>query len=95
MDTIQILGLAAALMTTVSNIPQAYKIIKTRETKGISVWSNLVLLIGLLIWVVYGFMRDDWPIIIANCISAVITAIVIFLKLIPKRKLQNLHQKIN
>jgi len=95
MDPVQITGLAAALFTTVSNLPQAYKIIKTKETKAVSVWSNLVLLVGLIVWVVYGFMRDDWPVIIANAISAIITAIVIFLKLTSKQTLENIHQKVN
>lgn len=95
MDTIQITGLAAALLTTVSNLPQAYKIIKTKETKAVSLWSNLVLLSGLVIWVAYGFMRDDWPVIIANTISSIITAIVIFLKLTSKQILGNIHQKVN
>lgn len=95
MDEIQILGLFAALLTTISNIPQAYKIIKTKETKGVSVWSNLVLFAGLMIWVVYGLKRDDWPVIIANTVSALITAAVIFLKLISKQKLEDIHQKMN
>jgi len=95
MDFIQTLGLLAALLTTISNVPQAYKIIKTKETKAVSVWSNLVLLMGLIIWVVYGFLRDDWPIIIANSISSVITAMVLFLKLSSKQTLESIHQKVN
>jgi len=82
-------------MTTISNIPQAYKIIKTQETKAVSVWSNLVLLTGLIVWVVYGCFRNDWPVIIANSISATITAIVIFLKLTSKKTLETIHQKVN
>lgn len=94
MDYIQILGLLAALLTTISNIPQAYKIIKTKETKGVSVWSNLVLFAGLVIWTVYGLMRNDWPVIIANTISAMITAAVVLLKLISKEKLEDIHQQM-
>jgi len=95
MDAIEIIGLAAALMTTISNIPQAYKIIRTKETKGISVWSNIVLFTGLVVWVVYGFLRNDWPIIIANFISAFITAVVIFLKLTSKKVIEDIHDKVN
>ena len=95
MDAIEFIGLAAALMTTISNIPQAYKIIRTKETKGISVWSNAVLFTGLVVWVVYGFLRNDWPIIIANFISAIITAIVIFLKLTSKKVIEDIHNKVN
>ncbi|GEP49416.1 hypothetical protein FNO01nite_00880 [Flavobacterium noncentrifugens] len=95
MDSITIIGLGAALMTTISNIPQAYKIIKTKETNAVSAWSNIVLFIGLVVWVVYGFLRNDWPIIISNLISAIITAIVIFLKLTSKKVIEDIHDKVN
>ena len=95
MDNTEILGLAAAFFTTVSNIPQAVKIIKTRETKGVSAITYSALLFGLILWVVYGVMRDDLPLIIANSISAVITATVLFLKLISKKALDKIHDKVH
>jgi len=95
MDFTTIIGLSAALMTTISNIPQAYKIIKTKETKAVSAWSNIVLFTGLAVWVVYGFLREDWPIIISNLISATITAIVIFLKLTSKKVIEVIHEKVH
>ncbi|HMI06854.1 MAG TPA: SemiSWEET transporter [Flavobacterium sp.] len=95
MNYIQILGLSAALFTTVSNIPQALKIIKTKETKSVSTSSYVALLFGLVLWVVYGFMRDDLPIIISNIISAVITAVVLFLNLTSKEILENIHDKVH
>lgn len=94
MDYIQLFGFAAALLTTISNIPQAYKIIKTRETKGVSTWTYIVLFVGLLLWVIYGFLRSDIPIIVANSISALICGIVLFLKLISKKTLENIHDKV-
>lgn len=95
MNYIQIFGLSAALFTTISNIPQALKIIKTKETKSVSTSSYVALLIGLILWVFYGFMRDDLPIIISNAISAVITAVVLFLNLTSKETLENIHDKVH
>lgn len=90
MDFISILGFTAALFTTICNIPQAVKIIRTRQTKDISALSYLALFIGLVLWVIYGFFRNDWPLIIANAISALIAGTVLTLKLIPKRQLEKL-----
>ena len=95
MDAITLLGFSAALFTTISNIPQVMKIIRTRETKGVSTMSYTVLLIGLILWVVYGMMREDWPIIVSNGISALICAIVLFLKLTSKKVLDDIHQKVH
>ncbi len=90
MDFVTILGFVAALFTTICNIPQAVKIIRTRQTKGISALSYLALLVGLLLWVIYGVLRNDWPLIIANAISALIAATVLTLKLLPKSQLNKL-----
>lgn len=95
MDFITLIGFAAALFTTISNIPQALKIIRTKETKGVSAASYSVLLLGLVLWVVYGFLRDDWPIIISNGISAFICATVLFLKLTSKKVLDDIHEKVH
>jgi MtN3 and saliva related transmembrane protein len=40
----------------------------------------LSLLIGIILWVVYGFLRDDWPIIITNGFSVLLNFIILFLK---------------
>lgn len=94
MDFTTTLGFSAALFTTISNIPQAVKIIRTKETKGVSATSYTVLFIGLALWVAYGFLRNDWPVIVANSISALICGIVLFLKLTSKKVLENIHQKM-
>ena len=95
MDFTTILGFIAALFTTICNIPQAVKIIRTKETKGVSTLTYLALLTGLILWVVYGILRNDWPVIIANAISATFCAIVLILKLMPKDKLEKLHNTVH
>lgn len=95
MDGTTLLGFAAALFTTISNIPQALKIIRTKETKGVSAASYSVLLLGLLLWVGYGLLRNDWPVIISNGISALICATVLFLKLTSKKVLDDIHEKVH
>ena len=95
MDYIQILGLVAAVFTTAANIPQTYKIIKTRSTDDISTLTYSLLLIGLLFWIVYGICQQDIPIIISNAVSAITCATILILKHLPKNALDNLHDTIN
>jgi MtN3 and saliva related transmembrane protein len=86
MDWIKILGIAAAILTTAANIPQAIKMIRTRSTKSISAATYALLLTGLLLWLAYGIIRKDLPIILANAVSAVLAAIILFMKLTNKKK---------
>ncbi|HEU0137012.1 MAG TPA: SemiSWEET transporter [Flavobacterium sp.] len=94
MDWIQILGFAAAFFTTAANIPQAYKIIKTRSTKDISTMTYSLLFTGLVLWLVYGIAKGDLPIILANAIAASIAGIILILKHTSKKVLDNLNDKL-
>ena len=69
MDTTQWIGIAAGVLTSVSMLPQLIKIIKEKKAGDVSVVMLLVLIGGLALWAVYGFMKEDWPIIITNSFS--------------------------
>lgn len=94
MDYIQIIGLSAAVLTTAANIPQAYKIIKTKSTKDISIMTYSMLIVGFILWVIYGVIREDYPVIIANGISVLICSTVLFLKFMSKESLEKINDKI-
>jgi len=81
MNTTEILGLAAAALTTIANIPQAVKVIKAKATKSISAVTYAMLFAGMALWVVYGIMRKDIPIMIANSIAALLCGIILTIKL--------------
>jgi MtN3 and saliva related transmembrane protein len=81
MDYIQILGLTAAFFTTVANIPQAIKVIKTRSTKSLSAATYTMLFVGLALWTVYGFIRSDVPVILGNAIAGVLCGVILSIKL--------------
>ena len=84
MDTTQIIGFAAAALITLANVPQAVKIIKTKSTKGISSWSYGILFFGNVCWIIYGIMRNDWPIIISNSISSLLCGIIWGIRIFSK-----------
>jgi MtN3 and saliva related transmembrane protein len=86
MDTMQLVGIAAGLFTSVSMLPQVIKTIKEKKAEAISLKMLLVLITGLILWVVYGIMREDWPLIITNCLSILINLVMIFLRIKYKDK---------
>jgi MtN3 and saliva related transmembrane protein len=81
MDYVSAVGFLAALLTTASNLPQAVKCWRTGETHDISLKAFIILTIGLTTWVVYGVLKSDLPLIVANTISAAIALSIVAAKL--------------
>ena len=81
MEIITIIGLAAAVCTTISFIPQIYKTIKTKNTKDISLGMYLVLLLGVLLWLTYGILDKSFPIIVSNLAASLLVLTILALKL--------------
>lgn len=79
MNLITILGLVAATLTTISFLPQAIKTIKTKQTKDLSLGMYSVLTTGVFLWFLYGILIRDLPIILANGITLIFTAAILFL----------------
>ena len=75
MDLKQWIGILAGLLTSISMLPQLIKIIKQKKAKEVSLLMLGVLTTGNIMWVLYGFMREDWPIIATNFISITINSI--------------------
>jgi len=81
MDYIIIVGMIAAFLSTVSSLPQVIKTIKLKETKDISFWMWAFIAVGIFLWLVYGLLKKDLPIILANGISLFLVSIVLGLKI--------------
>ena len=81
MDYITIIGLAAAAMGGVALLPQVLKVLKTRSTKDIS-REMIVLLAGsIFLWLVYGILLSNLPIILANFFGLIQAFIILFFKI--------------
>jgi MtN3 and saliva related transmembrane protein len=78
---IKLLGFAAATCTTVAYAPQVVKAWRTRSTEDISLGMFLVMVLGLLLWLVYGVLSGDEPLIVANAITIVLAGGILFMKL--------------
>lgn len=72
-----LLSFIAATLTTVSFIPQAIKVIRTRNTKGISFGMYLILTAGQFLWSVYGIITNQMAIVIANLITFALAIIIL------------------
>ena len=81
-DTLtQVTGIIAGCLTALSALPQLIKIIKVKKAEDISLWTLIVLITGLGLWTMYGFLKDDIPILATNFFSLLINIMLVFLKL--------------
>lgn len=80
-DVTTMIGLLAAICTTASFLPQVVKTWKSKKTKDISFLMYAILAMGLLLWLVYGIIIRDIPLIMANSISLGLAFCVLFLKI--------------
>ncbi len=81
----QTIGIIAGIFTAMSLLPQAIKIIKEKKAEDVSIVMLLVLMTGVSLWIYYGFLRDDLPIIITNCFSLLLNFVTLFLRLKYKK----------
>ena len=81
MSAMTIIGFAAAFCTTIAFLPQVIKTWKTRSTKDISLGMFLLFASGIFLWLVYGLLQSDWPLIIANAITLLLSLIILGFKM--------------
>ena len=81
MDWTTLIGLVAAICTTTSFLPQVIKTLKSKKTEDISLLMYAILTMGLFLWLVYGFILSDVPLILANGISFSLAMSVLILKI--------------
>lgn len=77
----EVVGSIAAILTTVSFVPQAWHSFKTRDVSGISLGMYSVFTVGVALWLVYGLLLGAWPLIIANSITLALAAAILTMKL--------------
>jgi MtN3 and saliva related transmembrane protein len=82
----QVLGYIAATSTTIAFVPQMISIFKTRDTRSISLGMYLIFVFGVICWLAYGIYKVDWPIIVANAVSVVLSSIILVFKIVNVAK---------
>ncbi len=76
-----ILGFAAAFLTTAAFLPQAVKVYKTKKTEDLSLGLFGLLFVGVFLWFIYGLMINSYPVIIANAVTLVLVGYILIVKI--------------
>jgi MtN3 and saliva related transmembrane protein len=80
MSPADIIGSVAAVLTTSSFLPQAAHVLRTRDTRAISLTMYAMFTVGITLWGIYGLMTLQWSIIIANAITLCLAALILIMK---------------
>ncbi|WP_298433270.1 SemiSWEET transporter [Ottowia sp.] len=81
MTSLDLLGLVATGFTTSSFVPQVWRTWKTRDVSGISLPTYLIITVGLTLWLLYGWLRGDLPLMVANAVMVVLTGAITMMKI--------------
>lgn len=94
MESTTILGAAAAIASTVSFAPQAWRIIHTADTKAISTGTYIVTVIGFALWTGYGVALGQWPLVASNSICLLLSGFILVMKLLPTTKKKRVRKAL-
>ena len=83
METI---GFAAAILTTTAFLPQVYKTWKTKDVSGLSLPMLLIFFVGIILWLIYGFLMNSPSMIFANSITVVSSFLLVYFKIVYSKK---------
>jgi MtN3 and saliva related transmembrane protein len=83
---VSLLGAIAALCSVVSFTPQALKIIRTGETKDLSVVMYVLTVSGFGCWAAYGILLGQWPLVASNTLCFLLSAFILAMMLLPRSK---------
>ena len=75
------LGLVAGTLTSIAAIPQLVKTLRTRHARDISIWQPLLLAIGVALWLIYGVLIHDLPLVLANIVPLICNIMLTILKI--------------
>ena len=82
------IGIAAALLSALSNLPQVRKAWPRNSTHDLSLNTLVALSAGLTLWTIYGLLREDWVVALSNIVGAILTFIVLGCKIRDRAKLR-------
>ena len=89
------IGLVAGTLTSIAAIPQVLKTLQTRHVRDISIWQPLLLSFGVALWMMYGILISDVPLILANITPLVCNVILTAMKLRYGREDRLITEKPN
>ena len=85
----QVIGIAAGTLTAASMMPQLIKTIKEKKAAQVSVLMLVFIITGVALWIWYGILIKDWPIIITNSFSLLLNGVMIYFRYKYRKKSAN------
>ena len=77
-DSVELIGFAAAFLTSIAFIPQVVQVWKTKSVQGLSLTTYIIFVIGVFLWFLYGLRIGSLSMIIANSITVVLALIIMY-----------------
>jgi MtN3 and saliva related transmembrane protein len=77
----EVIGFVAALLTTIAFLPQVYKTWKTKDVSSLSLPMLSMFFIGVILWLIYGTLKQSPAIIFANGTTVISTLLLLYFKL--------------
>jgi MtN3 and saliva related transmembrane protein len=78
---IDVIGATGAVLTTLCWLPQAFKVIREKETRALSLPATTAFTLGVVLWLIYGLAIDDWPLIGSNAATLTLMGPILAMKL--------------
>lgn len=80
------IGMIAGVLTSIAVVPQVVRTWRTKHARDLSIWQPLLLVAGMLLWLIYGLMIGDVPLIAANSFSLACYCLLIGMKVVYDRR---------
>ncbi|PQV51614.1 MtN3 and saliva related transmembrane protein [Jejuia pallidilutea] len=81
LDVNEAIGFGAAVLTTIAFLPQVYKTWKTKDVSSLSLPMLILFFIGIVLWLVYGFLKNSPSMIFANAITVISALLLLYFKM--------------
>jgi len=78
---VEIIGGLAGILCTISFLPQVIKMFRSKNTRDISLLMFVILSVGVFLWLVYGILRKDMPVVISNAAIFILALSIVLMKL--------------
>lgn len=89
-----VIGTVAAILTVVGFVPQAWRVIKTRDVKNLSAAMWICSTTSFALWTLYGTSLGKFPIIVPNLLCFFLAGFILTMKLLPRRKREQVADKV-
>ena len=76
-----VLGYIASTLTTLCWLPQGIKTLRTRDTQSLSLITQSAFTVGVVLWLFYGVLITNWPLILANIVTLTLVVPILEMKL--------------